>query len=103
MSTEPRTIKAYACFGKKEEVKPWEYKSRPLGPGDVEVKISHCGICGSDLHTMDSGWGPSIYPCVVGHEIIGEITLAGDEVKGMKVGDRVGVGAQVFACLNKDP
>ncbi|KAF1788654.1 D-isomer specific 2-hydroxyacid dehydrogenase, NAD-binding domain conserved site 1 [Phytophthora cactorum] len=52
---------------------------------------------------MDSGWGPSIYPCVVGHEIIGEITLAGDEVKGMKVGDRVGVGAQVFACLNKDP
>ncbi|KAG6622202.1 putative mannitol dehydrogenase [Phytophthora cinnamomi] len=78
MSTGPRTIHAYACFGKSEEVKPWEYQSRPLGPEDIEVKISHCGICGSDLHTIDSGWG-------------------------IKVGDRVGVGAQAWACLNKDP
>ncbi|KAG1692053.1 hypothetical protein DVH05_025861 [Phytophthora capsici] len=103
MSTGPRTIHAYACFGKSEEVKPWEYESRPLGPEDIEIKISHCGICGSDIHTIDSGWGPSIYPCVVGHEIVGEVTLAGDKVKGMKVGDRVGVGAQAWACLNKDP
>ncbi|KAG7382217.1 hypothetical protein PHYBOEH_010591 [Phytophthora boehmeriae] len=103
MSTEPRTIKALACFGKGEDVKPWEYQSRPLGPEDIEIKISHCGICGSDIHTIDSGWFPSIYPCVVGHEIVGEVTVAGDKVKDLKVGDRVGVGAQVWACLNKDP
>jgi alcohol dehydrogenase (NADP+) len=103
MSTAPRTIHAFASFGKDEEIKPWEYQSRPLGAEDVEIKISHCGICGSDLHTIESGWGPSTYPCVVGHEIVGEVTLAGPDVKGMKVGDRVGVGAQVWACLNKDP
>ncbi|ETK71851.1 hypothetical protein L915_20969 [Phytophthora nicotianae] len=103
MSTAPRTVHAYASFGKGEEIKPWEYQSRPLGAEDVEIKISHCGICGSDLHTMDSGWGPSTYPCVVGHEIVGEVTLAGPDVKGLKVGDRVGVGAQIWACLNKDP
>ncbi|EGZ10798.1 hypothetical protein PHYSODRAFT_287119 [Phytophthora sojae] len=103
MSTAPRTVHAYAAFGQGEQVKPWEYQSRPLGPEDVEIKISHCGICGSDVHTIDSGWGPTIYPCVVGHEIIGEVTLAGDKVKDLKVGDRVGVGAQVWACLNKDP
>ncbi|KUF83769.1 hypothetical protein AM588_10000612 [Phytophthora nicotianae] len=103
MSTTPRTIHAYATFAKGEEAKPWEYQSRPLGPEDVEIKISHCGICGSDLHTMDSGWSQTMYPCVVGHEIIGEVTLAGDQVKDMKVGDRVGVGAQVWACLNKFP
>ncbi|RLN95438.1 hypothetical protein BBJ28_00008146 [Nothophytophthora sp. Chile5] len=102
MSAAPRTVHAYASFAKDEEIKPWEYQTRPLGPDDVEIKISHCGICGSDLHTIDSGWGPSMYPCVVGHEIVGEVTQAGPAVKGMKVGDRVGVGAQVWACLNKD-
>ncbi|GMF30705.1 unnamed protein product [Phytophthora fragariaefolia] len=81
MSTAPRTVHAYAAFGKDEKVKPWEYQSRPLGPEDVEIKISHCGICGSDLHTIESGWGPSTYPCVVGHEIVGEVTLAGDKVQ----------------------
>ncbi|CAI5728661.1 hypothetical protein KXD40_007349 [Peronospora effusa] len=103
MTTAPRTIHAYACFGKDEEVKPWEYQSRPLGASDVEIKISHCGICGSDLHTIESGWRPSTYPCVVGHEIVGEVTLAGPDVKDLKVGDRVGVGALAWSCLNKDP
>ncbi|RLN50508.1 hypothetical protein BBJ28_00026288 [Nothophytophthora sp. Chile5] len=103
MSATPRTVHAYASFGKGEQIKPWEYQARPLGPDDVEIKISHCGICGSDLHTIDSGWGQATYPCVVGHEIVGEVTQAGPAVKDMKVGDRVGVGAQVWACLNKDP
>ncbi|KAG2508225.1 hypothetical protein JM16_008882 [Phytophthora kernoviae] len=102
-STAPRTVHAYASFGKGEEIKPWKYQARPLGADDVEIKISHCGICGSDLHTLDSGWGQAMYPCVVGHEIVGEVTQAGPNVKDMKVGDRVGVGAQVWACLNKDP
>ncbi|KAE8978721.1 hypothetical protein PR002_g24631 [Phytophthora rubi] len=103
MSSAPRTIKAFACFGKSEPVQSWEYESRPLGHGDVEIKISHCGICGSDVHVIDSDWKPTLYPCVVGHEIVGEVTQAGPDVKDLKVGDRVGVGAQVWACLNKDP
>ncbi|EEY63145.1 mannitol dehydrogenase, putative [Phytophthora infestans T30-4] len=103
MPTSPRTVHAYASFGKGEEIKSWEYQSRPLGAEDVEIKISHCGICGSDLHTLDSGWGQTTYPCVVGHEIVGEVTQAGPDVKGLQVGDRVGVGALVSACLNKDP
>ncbi|OWY98319.1 Mannitol dehydrogenase, partial [Phytophthora megakarya] len=79
MSTAPRTVHAYASFGEDEEVKPWEYQSRPLCAEDIEIKISHCGICGSDLHTIESGWGPPTYPCVVGHEIVGEVTLAGPD------------------------
>ncbi|KAE8881131.1 hypothetical protein PF003_g34651 [Phytophthora fragariae] len=103
MSTAPRTVNAYAAFDAKGEVKPWQYQSRPLGREDVEIKISHSGICGSDIHTMEGGWGPAAYPCVVGHEIVGEVTLAGSDVKTLKVGDRVAVGAQVWACLNKNP
>ncbi|GAB9477586.1 Mannitol dehydrogenase [Globisporangium polare] len=101
-ATAPRTVHAYAAFSKGEAVKPWTYESRPLGADDVEIKISHCGICGSDIHTLDSGWGATTYPCVVGHEIVGEVTLVGANVTELHVGDRVGVGAQVDACLNKD-
>ncbi|KAG7383899.1 hypothetical protein PHYBOEH_009739 [Phytophthora boehmeriae] len=103
MSTAPRTVNAYAAFDKTGECKPWQYQSRPLGDEDVEIKISHCGICGSDVHQIDSSWGPAEYPCVAGHEIIGEVTAAGPSVKNLAIGDRVGVGAQVWACLNRAP
>ncbi|KXN72072.1 putative mannitol dehydrogenase [Conidiobolus coronatus NRRL 28638] len=104
-------IKAWACPGKGEKIVPYTYKARPLGEEDVEVQISHCGICGSDIHTMDSGWGPSDYPVVTGHEIVGTVTAAGskvsnvkvgDRVSNVKVGDRVGVGCVVSACLQDD-
>ncbi|RLN70138.1 hypothetical protein BBJ29_009388, partial [Phytophthora kernoviae] len=102
MFAAPRTVNTYAAYEKAGELKPWQYTTRHLGDEDVEIKISHCGICGSDIHTMDSGWGPTQYPVVVGHEIVGEVTAAGPKVTNMAVGDRVGVGAQVWACRNKD-
>ncbi len=59
-------------------------------------------ICGSDLHTLRSGWGQTLYPCCVGHEIVGTVTRAGSEVKHVQVGDRAGVGAQSSSCLQPD-
>lgn len=48
---------------------------------------------------MRSGWGPTEYPTVVGHEIVGKITKVGSAVKdGYKVGDIVGIGAQCDSC-----
>jgi D-arabinose 1-dehydrogenase-like Zn-dependent alcohol dehydrogenase len=64
----------------------------------VEMNITHCGICGSDIHTMDSGWSESDYPVVVGHEIVGVVTKVGESVTNLKVGDRAGVGAQADSC-----
>ncbi|KAL5344100.1 chaperonin 10-like protein [Aspergillus crustosus] len=77
---------------KEFEPKVWEET-------DVDIKITHCGICGSDLHTLRSGWGPTPYPCCVGHEIVGTAVRVGSQVKDIKVGDRVGVGAQSESCL----
>ena len=48
---------------------------------------------------LSSGWGPTPYPCCVGHEIVGKAVRVGKEVKNIKVGDRVGVGAQAQSCL----
>ena len=88
-----------------------EYEPKTWTEDDVDIKISinplyrmrlivaHCGICSSDLHTLRSGWGPTNYPAVVGHEIVGKAVKVGKNVKGIKLGDRVGVGAQSGSCL----
>ncbi|GAB7366231.1 hypothetical protein MBLNU230_g7789t1 [Neophaeotheca triangularis] len=80
---------------------PQDFK--PFEETDVDIQITHCGICGSDTHTLSSGWGPTPYPCCVGHEIVGKAVRVGSKAeKGIKVGDRVGVGAQNASCLKPD-
>ncbi|OLY79489.1 putative cinnamyl alcohol dehydrogenase 9 [Smittium mucronatum] len=97
-TTGTESINCWASYSKKEDLKPFQYTPRPLGENDVDIKISHCGICGSDLHTMDSEWAGTNYPVVTGHEIVGTITAKGGKVSHLNVGDVVGVGAQVYAC-----
>lgn len=33
-----------------------EFKPKTWEETDIDIKITHCGICGSDLHTLRSGW-----------------------------------------------
>ncbi|KAJ5660713.1 NADP-dependent alcohol dehydrogenase 7 [Penicillium longicatenatum] len=80
-----------------------EFEPKPWEETDIDMRVTHCGICGSDMHTLRSGWGPTTYPCCVGHEIVGIAVRVGSKAEGnIKVGDRVGVGAQSGSCLNKD-
>lgn len=64
----------------------------PPGPGQVQVQVSHCGICGSDLHMfygdMDRRFA---LPHIFGHESSGEIKAVGPDVPGFAPGDRVTV------------
>src|SRR5947209_4244655 len=81
----------------------WEsYEPKTWQETDVDIKITHCGICGSDIHTLRSGWAPAKYPCCVGHEIVGTAVRVGSKVAKFKVGDRVGVGAQSGSCLKPE-
>lgn len=100
MPTMTKTqVTSYAAMGKKELLKPYEYTLDALGPHEVEVQVTHCGICHSDLHLLDNDWGISRYPLVPGHEIIGRVSALGDEVKnGLKIGQRVGIGWQCNSC-----
>jgi alcohol dehydrogenase (NADP+) len=87
----------------KGQLKYQAYEPKTFEETDVDIKITHCGICASDLHTLRSGWGPALYPCVVGHEIVGHAVRVGSKAeKGIKVGDRVGVGAQSASCLKAE-
>lgn len=92
-------ISGYAVYEKKSLLKPYEYAPTKLGPKEVLIKISHCGICHSDIHLIDDDWNVSKYPFIPGHEIIGEIVECGNEVKKVKIGQRVGVGWQSGSCL----
>ncbi|PIA18111.1 mannitol dehydrogenase putative [Coemansia reversa NRRL 1564] len=84
------------------KVEPWSYKPRPIGPHDVEIEIIHTGICGSDLHTIKEEWKGVSYPVIVGHEIVGRVVTKGDNVTKLAEGDIVGVGAQVYGCLQDE-
>ncbi|KAG8888109.1 NADP-dependent alcohol dehydrogenase [Tulasnella sp. 332] len=103
MSQSNATIfKGYAVVDGKEwdKFEVIEYQPKTWTEDDVEIAITHCGVCGSDVHTIDSAaWGVGTYPLVPGHEIVGEAIRVGSNVKDVKVGDRVGVGAQIYSCF----
>ncbi|EEH36445.1 mannitol dehydrogenase [Paracoccidioides lutzii Pb01] len=95
----------WVCHSKTSPLTSTTFQPKLFDPTDIEIKVTHCGICGSDIHTLRSGWGPTDYPCVVGHEIVGHITRVGSGVSSLtspsrhlKVGDRVGIGAQSDSC-----
>ena len=64
----------------------------------MEIRISHCGVCHSDLHLISNDWGISQYPFIPGHEIVGEVSAVGVGVKKLEIGQRVGVGWQSNSC-----
>jgi len=65
---------------------------------DVQIEILFCGICHSDLHQVRNEWSgfmPTVYPIVPGHEIVGRVTKVGSEVNKYKPGDLAAVGCLV--------
>src|SRR5438477_10141571 len=76
----------------------YKYDPGALGAGEVEIKISHCGICHSDVHLIDNDWGFSKYPFIPGHEIVGTVVAMGADVRNHAIGQRVGVGWQADSC-----
>ena len=92
-------IKAYAAQKPKGTLERFEYEPKSAGPQDIEIKITHCGICHSDLHLVDDDWNVGHYPLVPGHEIVGRVTKVGNEVTSVAIGTRVGVGWQCGSCM----
>lgn len=90
--------RGYAATTAKAPLQPFSFERREVGPSDVLIKISHCGICHSDIHQARNEWGSSIFPMVPGHEIVGIVVQAGAAVKRFRVGETVGVGCLVDSC-----
>lgn len=81
-------IRAAVChaFGEPLVVEEVEL-AQPEGRS-VEVTLEACAICHSDISYADGIWGGTL-PAVYGHEAAGRITAVGDQVGGLKVGDKV--------------
>ncbi|HMC52722.1 MAG TPA: alcohol dehydrogenase catalytic domain-containing protein [Acidimicrobiales bacterium] len=62
-----------------------------LGANDVLVAVAHCGVCGSDLHTVMEGWARP--GSIGGHEWAGRVAAVGPAVSRWSVGDEVVGGA----------
>ncbi len=96
-------VKAYGAADPKADLKQINIERRDVTPRDVKIKITYCGVCHSDIHTVRNDWGGSKYPVVPGHEIIGKVLEVGSEVSNVKVGDTVGVGCMVDSCRECEP
>ena len=90
--------KGYAAQSATEDLAPWKFERRDLGADDIQMEILYSGICHSDIHQARNEWGGSIFPMVPGHEIVGRVTAAGENVKNFKIGDLAGVGCIVDSC-----
>ena len=93
-----KQIHGLAVHAAGAQLLAYKYGVEDLAPNDVEIKISHCGVCHSDVHLIDNDWGLSKYPFIPGHEIVGVVTEVGSEVRDRKPGERVGVGWQANSC-----
>ncbi|HEY7005557.1 MAG TPA: alcohol dehydrogenase catalytic domain-containing protein, partial [Sphingomicrobium sp.] len=92
---QPIAAQAYGVASRTSPIGAMTIERRALRPEDVAIKISHCGICHSDLHMAHDDWGMSVYPMVPGHEIVGLVIGVGSAVTKFKIGDRAAVGCLV--------
>ncbi|MGL5197095.1 MAG: NAD(P)-dependent alcohol dehydrogenase [Chroococcales cyanobacterium] len=102
MMTEATTFKAYAALQAREKLQPYSYQPAPLQSDDLEIRVTHNGLCHTDLHMRDNDWGVSQFPLVAGHEVVGIVTEVGEKVTHLQKGDRVGVGWIRNSCRTCD-
>jgi len=95
-----RTL-GYAAHDETSPLAPFPFERRALRCDDVALEVQYCGICHTDLHLSRNAWkewGPTTYPCVPGHEIVGKVVEIGSDVTRHAVGDIVAVGTMVDSC-----
>ncbi|GJM18018.1 MAG: alcohol dehydrogenase [Phycisphaeraceae bacterium] len=94
------TVKALAATDAGGALGAFEYELGELGPHEVDVAVTHCGICHSDLSMLDNEWGMASFPFVPGHEAAGTVAAKGELVTHLEIGQRVGVGWQAGSCMH---
>lgn len=96
-------IRAWAAPAAGQKLERYDHAPGPLGAEEVDIAVEHCGLCHSDLSMIDNDWKFSAYPLVPGHEAVGRIVAMGAQVKGLRLGQRVGVGWTSSSCLHCAP
>lgn len=64
----------------------------------VRVRVSCCGLCHTDLHTVEGELALPRLPIIPGHQVVGRVEAVGREVRRLREGDRVGVPWLYHTC-----
>ena len=67
-----------------------------MGPRDVQIAITACAICHSDIHFIEGAWGGDL-PTVAGHEATGTVMAVGAEITDIHPGDKV-IATLIRSC-----
>mmetsp|Transcript_44783 Transcript_44783/g.85640 ORF Transcript_44783/g.85640 Transcript_44783/m.85640 type:complete len:338 (-) Transcript_44783:178-1191(-) len=94
------TFKGFVVPAKGQKLELRDYPAPPLGDNDVDIQVTHNGLCHTDCHMRDNDWGNAKFPFVPGHEVVGVVKTIGKNVRFLKEGDRVGYGWIKDSCRN---
>ncbi|GIL91269.1 hypothetical protein Vretifemale_18834 [Volvox reticuliferus] len=90
--------RGWAALDKKSNLTPWSHFPGELRARQVDIRVTHNGLCHTDLHMRDDDWGLSKFPFIPGHEVVGEVVAVGESVDSVRPGDRVGLGWIADSC-----
>jgi propanol-preferring alcohol dehydrogenase len=79
-------------------LKPVDLPPPMPGPGQIVIQISHCGVCHTDLHTVEGELPLERLPVIPGHQIVGQVVDQGPGVLHFHPGDRVGLAWLYKTC-----
>lgn len=99
-TAESTPCRGYAAADAMSPLAPYAFTRRALRANDVRIDIRYCGVCHSDLHQARNDWRNTVYPCIPGHEIVGQVAAVGSSVKRYRVDDWVAVGCLVDSCMD---
>ena len=68
------------------------------GAGQVRLRITHCGVCRTDLHIVEGDLPPKKTPVIPGHQIVGNVEAVGPGAHRFRPGDRLGVAWLNWTC-----
>jgi alcohol dehydrogenase, propanol-preferring len=68
------------------------------GPGQIHLSVSVCGVCHTDLHTVEGELPLPRLPLIPGHQVVGRVAALGAGAGRFRLGDRVGVGWLNWTC-----
>ncbi len=86
----------------RSALRPRDWPDPEPGPGQVRLRVGACGVCRTDLHVVDGELPDAALPLIPGHEIVGRIDAMGAGVRGLRLGQRVGVPWLGHTCGHCD-
>jgi len=78
-------------------LEPFEYDPGQIGPHQVDVQVTHCGICHTDVAMVDNDFEFTQYPLVPGHEAVGVVAAVGPR----SIGSASVSGSESDPCVDR--